>query len=60
MGAIDALKVLYKHWLLIAVCLIVPVLFAWGISSAATPLYTSSATSFVSVPGRTYRSMVSS
>lgn len=49
MGFDEVLRVLQKSWLLIVVCVLVPMIGAWGLSNAATPVYTASATSFVSL-----------
>lgn len=49
MGFDEVLRVLQKSWLLIVLCILVPMAGAWGLSNAATPLYTASATSFVSL-----------
>lgn len=40
---------MHKSWLLIVLCVALPMIVVWGISNSATPVYTASATSFVSM-----------
>lgn len=42
-------RILLRGWLVLLVALVVPVALAFGLSSAATPIYTSTASSFVSL-----------